>query len=38
LERGGPFEVEIALTGEAGLELCDESEWAVIILDLNLPV
>lgn len=37
LERGGPYEVEVALSGEAGLDLCEEREWQMIILDLNLP-
>ncbi len=37
LERGGPYDVSIALTGEAGLEMCEDRECALIILDLNLP-
>jgi two-component system, OmpR family, alkaline phosphatase synthesis response regulator PhoP len=37
LERSGPYEVQIALSGEAGLELSEEGSWAVVILDLNLP-
>ncbi|MEW6732217.1 MAG: response regulator transcription factor [Acidobacteriota bacterium] len=37
LERDGPYEVKIALSGEAGLEMCRQHEWALIVLDLNLP-
>ncbi|MFY9227604.1 MAG: response regulator transcription factor [Blastocatellia bacterium] len=37
LERGGPYEVLLALTGEAGLELCEDSDYDLILLDLNLP-
>jgi two-component system, OmpR family, alkaline phosphatase synthesis response regulator PhoP len=37
LERGGPYEVQLALSGEAGLESCEENECSLIILDLNLP-
>jgi two-component system alkaline phosphatase synthesis response regulator PhoP len=37
LERGEPHEVLIALTGEAGLELCEGNDYDLIILDLNLP-
>lgn len=37
LERSGPYEVLLALTGEAGLEICEEGEYALFILDINLP-
>jgi two-component system alkaline phosphatase synthesis response regulator PhoP len=37
LERDGYLEVQIALTGEAGIELCDNREFALFIIDLNLP-
>lgn len=37
LERSGPHEVLLALTGEAGLELCEDNEYDLIVLDLNLP-
>ena len=37
LEHNGPFQAEIALSGEAGLELFRPAEIALVILDLNLP-
>lgn len=37
LERTNNYQVEVALTGEAGLELSSEGEYALLILDLNLP-
>jgi two-component system alkaline phosphatase synthesis response regulator PhoP len=37
LERSGPNEVYLALTGEAGLELCEDNEYDLLVLDLNLP-
>jgi DNA-binding response OmpR family regulator len=37
LEKTGQYEVRTALSGEAGLELCEEGDWTLIILDLNLP-
>jgi two-component system, OmpR family, alkaline phosphatase synthesis response regulator PhoP len=37
LEREGPYDVQLALSGEAGLDMCEESECSLIILDLNLP-
>src|SRR5256885_15122317 len=37
LERGGPYEVHLAFSGEAGLEMSEDSECSLIILDLNLP-
>jgi two-component system, OmpR family, alkaline phosphatase synthesis response regulator PhoP len=37
LERTGLYDVLIALTGEAGLEQCEDNDCSLIILDLNLP-
>jgi DNA-binding response OmpR family regulator len=37
LERDSAYEVQIALTGEAGLEIFGEQQFELIILDLNLP-
>jgi DNA-binding response OmpR family regulator len=38
LERTGDFQVDMAVTGEAGLDKAAEHPPAVIIVDLNLPV
>src|SRR6185503_3260015 len=37
LERNGPYEVVVALTGETGLELGEQGNWSLLIIDINLP-